>query len=417
MRKDETEVLVVGAGPVGMMSALLLAEAGVRIKIIDQGRRATTHSYACVLHPSALRLLARLGLLDSVREQGRRIDTIGLYDGQSRRAELKLSQLPGPSAYAVALPQSSFETLLEQRLSQKFHINVEWNHRLASLASNTERIVASVEKLTQSAKGYIVPEWDWEVQKEVEINAAFVVGADGHDSTVRRRLGIEYEVLGKPERFVVFEFDTDSDPGSEARIVIDDATANVLWPLPGNRCRWSFQLDSRDAEEFLLKDRETIRLVREDVDEIKRNYAQGLAGKRAPWFQARIKDIYWSVRICFQSGLASRFGTHRGWLVGDAAHQTGPIGVQSLNAGLCEADDLAAKLASILRQSSPLQLLENYAKVHRNGWKKLLETTNAQISSVPANDWTRQHCARILACLPATDEDLALLAGQLGLSF
>lgn len=417
MRKNETEVLVVGAGPVGMMTALLLAEKGIAVKIIDQGWRAATHSYACVLHPATLRLLDRWGLLKSVRDVGWRIDTVGLYDSQSRRAEVKLSELPGSVGCAVTLPQSSFESLLEQRLAQQFHVNVGWNHRLANLELNRDGIVASVEELAQSAKGYIVPEWDWAVQKELQIKAAFVVGADGHDSMVRRRLGIDYAVKGEPELFAVFEFETDADPGNEARIVIDEQTASVLWPLPGKRCRWSFQLNSKNSEDFPLKDRETVRLIREDVEEMKRNYAQGLARTRAPWFQSKIGEIAWSVRICFQPGLASRFGTLRGWLVGDAAHQTGPVGVQSLNAGLCEAEDLAAKLTSVLRQSFPLRLIESYEKAQRQDWKKLLEATTVPTPKEPANDWAANNGARILGCLPATGQDLSLLAGQLGLTF
>jgi 2-polyprenyl-6-methoxyphenol hydroxylase-like FAD-dependent oxidoreductase len=418
MKKFETEVLVVGAGPVGMMTALQLAEKGISVKIIDQGWRAATHSYACALHPATLSLLDRCGMLKSVREAAWRIDSISLYDSCCRHADLKLSDLPHMLPCALTLPQSAFESLLERRLGDQFGIHVDWNHRVNSIALGKSGAVSCVDKLGQSAKGYIVPEWDWTVQKEMQVNSVFVVGADGHDSTVRRRLGIDYLVEGDPEMFAVFEFETETSPGNEVKVVIDNNLVSVLWPLSDNRARWSFQLDIKNSEEFPTKDRDTARLLRADIDEIKRNYAQGLARSRAPWFDGKIHDVVWSARICFQPGLAARFGALRGWLVGDAAHQTGPVGVQSLNAGLAEAEDLAAKLASVLRDSFPLRLLETYDKTHRHDWKKLLAATAAaKPAQEPQSDWFKNNAPRILGSLPATGEDLSKLAAKIGLTF
>ena len=72
-RTDETEVLVVGAGPTGILTALILAEAGIRVKIIDKEYRTAAHSYACVLHPGTLQALSRLGLTEEICGLGRPI--------------------------------------------------------------------------------------------------------------------------------------------------------------------------------------------------------------------------------------------------------------------------------------------------------------------------------------------------------
>src|SRR5689334_19118567 len=116
MRETQTEVLVVGAGPVGLWSALLLAERGIEVALIDRETRTTARSYACAVHPGTLRLLDRLGLAQSVIERGRRVDTVAFYDGPNRQAEVCLSKLGGEFPFLVILPQNALENLLEQRL-------------------------------------------------------------------------------------------------------------------------------------------------------------------------------------------------------------------------------------------------------------------------------------------------------------
>ena len=91
MREERTEVLVVGAGPVGLLTAILLAEAGIEVRIIDREERTTARSYACALHPRTLKLLDRMGLAAPMIERGRRVEKIAFYDGATRQAEVKLS--------------------------------------------------------------------------------------------------------------------------------------------------------------------------------------------------------------------------------------------------------------------------------------------------------------------------------------
>src|SRR5262245_51243195 len=129
-REDQTEVLVVGAGPVGMLTALLLAESGIAVKIIDRESRTAAHSYACALHPRTLTLLDQLGLAAKVLKSGRRIETVAFYEGESRRAEVKLSELSTDFPFVVVLPQSELEELFEGKRNQKRRIDVQWKHRL-----------------------------------------------------------------------------------------------------------------------------------------------------------------------------------------------------------------------------------------------------------------------------------------------
>src|SRR6185436_9986543 len=129
MHDEQTEILVVGAGPVGLLTALVLAEAGVEVRIIDQEERTAGRSYACALHPRSLQLLHRLGLASDAVEQGRKISRLAFYDGSLRQAEIDFSKLGGEFPFLLTLPQVAFENLLEQRLRHA-GVKILWNRRL-----------------------------------------------------------------------------------------------------------------------------------------------------------------------------------------------------------------------------------------------------------------------------------------------
>jgi NADPH-dependent dioxygenase len=416
LREETTEVLVAGAGPVGMITAILLAESGIRVKAVDKESGTATHSYSCALHPASLQLLAEMGLAEEIVEMGRRVDTVGLYDGKRRRAEIKLSGFASDFPFAVVLPQSALEEVLENRLARKHHTKIDWNHRLSTLHSESETILATVDKLVATAQGYSVPDLQWVVGKTLRIRAGFVIGADGHNSHVRQCLGIDYERLSEPIAFEVFEFETDAQLGNEVRVVLDDQSTNVLWPLPGDRCRWSFQsIPPKSENEFPSKDRSVIVADQPEVELEARRRVQVLVRDRAPWFEGTIGEIDWRAEVQFEPGVSRQFGQGRCWLAGDAAHQTGPVGMQSMNLGLREAGELVAHMKRILREQGSPNLLNAYASDRREEWHHLLGTKGELKASVQTNPWIRERGARILPCLPASGAHLRQLFDQIGL--
>ena len=415
MREERTEVLVVGAGPVGLLTAILLAEAGIAVRIIDREERTTSRSYACALHPRTLKLLEGMGLAALVLEAGRRVEKIAFYDGAARQAEVKLSQLGGAFPFMVILPQNAFEGLLEQRL-RKLGVAVNWNHRFADLHADAETVVATIEELGGTATGYIVPHWESIVKSSFPVRAQFLVGADGYGSLVRQRLGIEHTRVAGPEFFAAYEFEPEEKVEDEVRVVLDQATTNVLWPLPGNKYRWTFQMvKSEMAGEFPEKERRGVRLAQESVDERIRQYVQKVAKLRAPWFSSGVKAITWCTEVVFEHRVAQQFGREHCWLAGDAAHQTGPVGVQSMNVGMAEAATLAGALRKILRDKASLNLLETCNREWQDEWRRLLGLTGGLKPRTETSPWVRERRGRILSCLPATHDDLPRLAGQMGL--
>ena len=417
MREERTEVLVVGAGPVGLLTAILLAEAGIEVKIIDREERTTARSYACALHSRVLKLLSPMGLAAPVIERGRRIQTVAFYDGAARRAEVKLAELGGEFPFMVILPQNEFEGVLEERL-RKAGVTVNWNHRFDDVQSAGETVVANVEELGATATGYIVPHWEGVVKRNFPVRAQFLVGADGYGSLVRRRLGIENTLVAGQTFFAAYEFEPEEKVEDEVRVVLDDSTTNVLWPLVGNRYRWTFQmLKAEMASEFPEKERREARFAQQAVDERIREYVQRVAKQRAPWFSAGVKGITWCTEVVFERRVARQFGRDRCWLAGDAAHQTGPVGVQSMNVGLAEASALAGALRKVLREKAPLSVLEACDREWQGEWRRLLGLAGGLKPGTESSPWVRERCGRILPCLPASHEDLPRLAGQLGLHF
>jgi len=415
MRETRTDVLVAGAGPVGLCTALLLAEAGLEVSIIDREVRTTTRSYACALHPHTLSLLKQLGLAEAVLAQGRRVSTVAFYDGPNRRAELDLSQLGGEFPFLVILPQGGFENLLEQRLA-KAGVNVSWAHRFDDLVEEGDKVSVAVEELGGTATGYVVPHFETVVKRRFPVRVQFLIGADGHNSLVRQRLGIEFERLTASTSFAAYEFEPDQPCGDEVRVVMDQATTNVLWPLPGNKYRWTFQIDRAQLQaEFPEKERRSVRLTDKIVDDRIRQYVQKVAQQRAPWFSATIKDVPWCTEVAFEHRLVKKFGQSRCWLVGDAAHQAGPVGIQSMNLGFREAESLAALLPKIVRGDEPLESLVAYNQEQQTRWRRLLGLTGGLKARGETQAWVKDHAARLLACLPASDGDLEKLAGQLKL--
>lgn len=412
-RKHETEVLVVGAGPVGMFSALTLAERGVKVEIIDEEWRPAARSYALALHPSTLELLDEEGLAGELLHDGHRLNRVAFYEGSDRRAELSFAELPGAYPFLLVLPQKSLEVALERRL-ESHGVKVRWNHRLAGVSTDGGRPVATVEHLAKESAGYSVATTVWVVDQEIATTAHAIIGADGHRSSVRRALGVDFEALGEPELYAVFELTSDGADLDEVRVVFDQGTTNVLWPLGGGRYRWSFQVKVATVGlERPEKSRLSVQVGKHAYPYLSKEDLQTLIRLRAPWFEPTVDDVPWSVAVQFERRLAASFGRDGVWLAGDAAHLALPAGVHSMNLGLAEGHDLAGRITRMLKKGGTPDLLEGYGRERRSEWQRLLA---GKVEAGPAaSEWVREHRGHVFPCVPASGQDLSRLLDQLGL--
>lgn len=411
----EAQVLIVGAGPVGLSAALRLAQAGISVEVIDEQWRPAGHSYALGLHPASLELLDELGLADELIAAGARVPSMSLFERRERRAQIPLGE-GGRFPFVLSLPQNELEACLAARLAA-LGVRVRWNHRLAALESGPLGMRARVDRLVKESSGYAVSHTTWVVDKTIEIAAQFVIGADGHRSMVRRTLDIPFEETGASQVFAVCECELERPVEIELRLALDASHVSAMWPLPGGRARWSVELPATAAR---ASDRQKSRLSTrvgdgffEHLDEAE---LRALLAERAPWFEPVFAGLGWTIEVRFERRLAARLGHDRTWLAGDAAHLTGPVGMQSMNGGLREAAALAATMAEILRGRETMTALDDLERRVLATWRFLQGAEGGLAITSATPPFVRAHADRLLSCLPGTGDDLSALAGRLGLT-
>jgi 2-polyprenyl-6-methoxyphenol hydroxylase-like FAD-dependent oxidoreductase len=283
---------------------------------------------------------------------------------------------------------------LEQALREQ-GVQVQWGHEIVDLVDSDEGVRVTSNELESE----LVP---------------FVIGADGYNSRVRRALNLAFPEAGPAQQYAIFEIKTDADLDHELRIVWGDRTTDILWPLPDGYCRWAFEIP---GGHFLMA-REKDRASHSkwgDLPQLSEESIGTLLEERAPWFDGGVEKFTWRTLVRFERRLAPRFGQGRIWLVGDAAHLTGPAGVQSMNMGFLEGHDLAEAIARILNEGASLHSLEEYNRHCTCTWRQLLGLDGGLVGTPEADVWVSENAHRLLSCLPGRGRALDTLAGHLGL--
>jgi 2-polyprenyl-6-methoxyphenol hydroxylase-like FAD-dependent oxidoreductase len=338
----DTEVLVVGAGPTGLVLALWLARAGVAVRVIDKSAEPGTTSRAVVVQARTLEFYRQLGIAEEVVAAGLEFRSVNLWAGAKKRAHVDFGRLGeglSPFPFALIYPQDEHERLLLSKLDA-LGVKVERNTELEGLEERGERVRARVAGSSSEA--------------------AFVAGCDGARSSVREALGIDFAGGTYEHRFYVADVEA-SGPlmNRELHVSLDEADIMALFPLASQgRARLIGSLpDSAGSAEKELG----WEAVSKDL------FAR---------LELRVDRVHWFSTYRVHHRVARRFRSGRVFLLGDAAHVHSPVGGQGMNTGIGDAVNLAWKLAEVLRGRAGASLLESYEPERMGFARRLVATTD-----------------------------------------
>ncbi|MFE9063644.1 FAD-dependent monooxygenase [Streptomyces violaceusniger] len=368
------DVVVVGAGPVGLLLAAELRLVGVGVTVIERAAARSPHSKALTLHPRTLEVLAMRGLAGPFVREGVPLPT-GHYGGLPVRLDFSVLDTRFP--YTLVLPQLRTERLLEERL-RELGGEIRWEHRALEVRQDADGAEVDVAG----------PEGTY------TLRAAWVVGCDGAGSTVRSSAGIDFP--GTLATATGFLGDVVLDAPPSVPSVDNEHGGFLVVPLADGHHR----IAGSTGESLTIPADQPL-----TFDEL-RGYVRQVAGTdfgmRAP---------RWLSRFGNASRQAARYRDGRILLAGDAAHMHMPMGGQGLNVGLQDAFNLGWKLAAVCQGRAPEGLLDTYHAERHPVGAALLENTQAQ--TVLGATYTadvralRSVFGRLLAAHPAVNRQFA----------
>jgi 2-polyprenyl-6-methoxyphenol hydroxylase-like FAD-dependent oxidoreductase len=349
----DAEVLVVGAGPTGLMLANQLARRGVRPLIIDRHPGPSIQTRALGVQARTLEIYSHLGIVDQALELGKRAVGANLW-AHGRRARVPLGDIGqdlSPYPFLLILGQDDNERLLGQAL-EKLGIAVRWSTELVGLAQQADRVIARLKQPDGTIR---------------EVAACWVAGCDGARSAVRELNGIEFQ--GAPYEHVFFVADTEMTGPmvpNELNVYLWRDGFHLFFPMRGPD-HWRVVGILPAA----LRRRDDVTLD-QVLPSIQREAGAGLSLRECSWFS--------TYRIHHRR--AERFRDRRCFLLGDAAHIHSPVGAQGMNTGLQDAYNLAWKLALVTSGRASVALLDSYEEERIPVAQRLLSTTDRAFSLV-----------------------------------
>ena len=370
-----TDVLIIGAGPVGLTLAAALKARGVDVVIVDKAVEGANTSRAAVIHARTLDELRAIDVTDELVRRGLIVPRFTVRDRDRALVTIDFDELPGRHPYTLMVPQDITEAVLTGRLDE-LGGTIDRGHELARLDQDPAGVTATMRG------GEIV-------------RASYVVGADGMHSAVREQTGIGFAGESYEESFVLADVHLDWEfADNEVMLYLSAAGLVVAAPLPGGRHRIVATVDEAPA--------------RPDRDHI-----QALLDARGPQQRpARVKDVVWSSRFRVHHRLADRYREGRVFLAGDAAHVHSPAGGQGMNTGIQDATALAARLASVLRDGADERALDAYETERRPVAADVVAFTHratvVATAHHPAVQKIRNAALRILGHIPAVRRKLAM---------
>jgi 2-polyprenyl-6-methoxyphenol hydroxylase-like FAD-dependent oxidoreductase len=348
---SQTDVLIIGAGPTGLVLALWLTKLGVKVRIIDKTAEPGTTSRALAVQARTLELYRQLDLAEAVVAGGHRVPAVNLWVRGEAAARLSFENIGSrltPYPFLHIFPQDQHERLLIERL-QALDVAIERRTELIGFANEENGVTARL----RGPGG-----------QEVHCAATYIAGCDGARSIVRETIGTGFP--GGTYRQIFYVADVEAAGAAlngELHIDLDEADFLGVFPLAGQgRARLIGTVRDERADRADT-------LTFKDISDRAINH-----------LKVQIRKVNWFSTYHVHHRVTQHFRKGRAFLLGDAAHIHSPAGGQGMNTGIGDAINLAWKLAAVLAGRAPDNLLESY-EAERIGFARRLVATTDRVFS------------------------------------
>ena len=334
---EQTEVIIVGAGPVGLCLATLLAERGIEVLVLEAGPDIERDLRASTFHPPTLDMLDEIGVAPRLIEQGLICPAWQIrWHPKGERAVFDLSVLADVTnhPYRLQVEQWKLSLLMREFVESARTAEIRFNARVTSVEPEEDGAVVAVETQEGPRK----------------LRAKYVVGCDGARSIVRQSVGLSFEGTTYPETTILatttFPFEEHLDGLSNVTYCWKEQGQFSLLRVPG---RWRISIYPR--EDVPIEEQMTPEAMQASVQDIvSRSVPYDIGEQRAYRVHMRI---------------APRFRCGRALIAGDAAHLNAPSGGMGLNGGIHDAFELAQALGAVLREGAGEDRLDLYDRRRR----------------------------------------------------
>jgi 2-polyprenyl-6-methoxyphenol hydroxylase-like FAD-dependent oxidoreductase len=356
MIQNRCDVLVVGAGPTGLVLAAQLRASGVGVRVVDRALDRVRESRALAVQPRTLEVLRPFGVAERLVAHGNPAVELALHLGRRvtrvRLFDIGLRDTAFP--FLLFVSQAETEAQLGQHLARE-GVSVERGTELLSLCDAADGVLATVRHLDDTVES---------------IRARYVVGCDGAHSTVRAQAGIGFVGGPYPQTFLLADLDADGLAKGSVHSFLTGAGPLFFFPL-GRPAPWRML---------------TMRSGPDDAGQ-----PVTLAELRARCEEAtgglvRLRDPVWATAFSVHHRHATRYRTGRLFLAGDAAHIHSPAGAQGMNTGIQDAVNLGWKLALVCRGRAPERLLDSYGAERRPVGAFVLRFTDHAFTAITSSN-------------------------------
>ena len=321
----DTDVLIVGAGPVGLFLANECARRNLRWLLVEERTSQSEHSKALAIFPRTMEIFDMAGIVGPFLDAANRVTSVAVMAHERTLARMEFRPEQSPYSFVAMVPQNVTEKILVEELQKKGG-RVEYETTFVSATQEEDFVSATLDHNGNQRT----------------VKASFVAGCDGAHSAIRHLLKISFAGAEYKDSFVLADVDTnDAVPASELLLCPSQFGPVAIFPMSATRCRIVASIEEPEG----------------DVPSL--DLVQRILAQRAP-ASVKASGMHWSSYFRIHHRHVEKLRVGRIFIAGDAAHIHSPFGGQGMNTGLHDVWNLAWKLELFLRGHGNEQLLDSY---------------------------------------------------------